>query len=484
LTTTQEATHVPENESFPSLIYANLSPKSVGGQSIFETTEPVTASSVKAYESEQSATDRAVEALRQAGFQILDVSAISINIAGTREQYEEFFNTQLVTQEAEVLKPGQRADTATFIDTTDNDVPGYLDTSRSPLADVLEGGAIETPRYTMQSAVPPNPGYWHLDVPNDVSELLEADKAHQDGFDGTGTHVVMIDSGWFAHPWFAANGFAGEVVLAPGTTDPTVDDNGHGTGESANVFSIAPATAFRMVKWNFVNSTAAINTAATLDPRPDVISCSWGSSVQNGPLTPTDQLAAAAIANAVDNGIIVVFSAGNGQWGFPGQHPDVISAGGVFVDDQGNMQAANYASGFASNVFQGRSVPDVCGLVGMLPQAAYLMLPIPPGSEIDVRRSGNAFPDKDETTSSDGWSAFSGTSAAAPQVAGACALLRQANPQISAAAAREALMTTAIDIVVGSCHPATGGNAAAVGPDLATGAGLMSVSAAVSSVAQ
>jgi hypothetical protein len=63
--------------------------------------------------------------------------------------------------------------------------------------------------------------------------------------------------------------------------------------------------------------------------------------------------------------------------------PDVISAGGVFVDKEGSMQASDYASAFPSKIYPGRSVPDLCGLVGMLPRATYIMLPVPPGSETD-----------------------------------------------------------------------------------------------------
>ena len=65
---------------------------------------------------------------------------------------------------------------------------------------------------------------------------------------------------------------------------------------------------------------------------PHIISSSWGSNVAAGPLSAADQALAASIAVAVAQGISVVFSAGNGDFGFPGQHPDVIAAGGVYLD--------------------------------------------------------------------------------------------------------------------------------------------------------
>ena len=136
------------------------------------------------------------------------------------------------------------------------------------------------------------------------------------------------------------------------------------------------------------------------------------------PLSAANIALANAIAAAVSSGIIVIFSAGNGHWGFPGQHPDVISAGGVDIRPDGSLRASDYASGFASNIYSGRRVPDVSGLVGMRPKAMNILLPLQPGDSIDVGNSGGSHPSTgDETASDDGWAAFSGTSAAAPQLA-------------------------------------------------------------------
>jgi subtilisin family serine protease len=141
--------------------------------------------------------------------------------------------------------------------------------------------------------------------------------------------------------------------------------------------------------------------------------------------------------------------------------------------------ASNYASGYQSPWFAGVNVPTVCGLVGLLPRAQYLLLPIPPACEIDVEESRRASGDPpDGTGPSDGWALFSGTSAAAPQLAGAVALVLGARSGLTPAQVRETLAATAVDVQSGRCHPrfnfrATGG------PDLATGAGLVNASAAV-----
>jgi hypothetical protein len=235
---------------------------------------------------------------------------------------------------------------------------------------------------------------------------------------------------------------------------------------------------------NFANTTAAFNAAVGLGP--DIITCSWGSSIQNGPLSAADQALAAAIATAVASGIIVVFSAGNGHFGFPGQHPDVISAGGAFMNPDGSLTASNYASGFISNVYPNRRVPDLCGLVGMKPKAIYIMLPLQPGDQIDVGNAGGTHPGPagggnggDETTNNDGWAAFSGTSAAAPQLAGAAALVKQACPHLTPAQVRSILMNTARDVKTGNCNTSSSGAAATTGPDTATGNGLVDVEKAV-----
>ena len=344
---------------------------------------------------------------------------------------------------------------------------------------MLEGVAIEEPRYFMApSAFPPSVDYWHLDAPGDVSLGCNADRAHRGAITGRNVRVAMVDSGQYAHPFFANRGYrVVPVVLGPGAANPDRDESGHGTGESANVFAVAPDAQLLPVKINFVNSIGAFNAAVGLNP--DIITCSWGSSQRTGPLSAANQALAAAISGAVASGITVVFSAGNGHWGFPGQHPDVISAGGVFMDEDGSLMASDYASGFMSNIYPGLRVPDLSGLVGMRPRAIYIMLPLEPDDAIDQGNAGGSHPNGDETASDDGWAAFSGTSAAAPQIAGAAALIKQACPRLTPAQIRQILRDTARDVTVGNCHPNTGGNAAGPGPDLATGHGLVDAHRAV-----
>lgn len=463
----------------PPRIFAQVSPHSVGGSSLFAAQEQINSETIPNFFSESDVVEEAVARLIEAGFEILQITPLTINIAGSAEAYRRAFDTNIVAEERPVIKSMNRHTTATFIDSTDTAMSGFIDTSNGAFANSIEGIAIEEPRFPMAASMfAPLKSYWHLRVPGDVSLGCNADRAHRTLITGKGIKVAMCDTGWFKHPYFVGRGYkSAPVTLAPATANPLKDESGHGTGESANIFAVAPDVDFMPVKMNFSNSTAAFNTAVGLNPH--IITCSWGSSKQNPPLSAADQTLAAAIAAAVASGIIVIFSAGNGHWGFPGQHPDVISAGGVFMKPDETLSASNYSSGFMSNIYPNRRVPDLSGLVGMLPKAIYIMLPLEPGDDIDSGNSGGTHPNGDETTGNDGWAAFSGTSAAAPQLAGAAALIKQACPALSPAKVRQILRQSARDVTTGTCHPNTGGNAAIAGPDTATGNGLVDAHKAV-----
>jgi subtilisin family serine protease len=92
------------------------------------------------------------------------------------------------------------------------------------------------------------------------------------------------------------------------------------------------------------------------------------------------------------------------------------------------------------------------------------MLPVEPNDEIDQEFGGLNYPDGDETQTNDGWAAFSGTSAAAPQLAGTCALMKQAWPQMTPVQAKDILKTTARDVTKGRASPSTGHHRAGPAP--------------------
>jgi subtilisin family serine protease len=91
------------------------------------------------------------------------------------------------------------------------------------------------------------------------------------------------------------------------------------------------------------------------------------------------------------------------------------------------------------------------------------MLPVPENSQLD-----NLSPSTGAGT--DGWGIFSGTSAAAPQVAGIAALMLQKNTALTPAQVKANLVSTARDVTTGTTAM---GDTAGPGTDLATGAGLV-----------
>lgn len=474
----------PSKDPLPSKIFANVSPRSVGGVSMFEAQSQIHSATVTNFFSDADVIEAAVRRLEEAGFDILQIGPLAINIAGTPAQYRRAFGTNIVVEDRPVIKAGGQKEVGQFLDSPDTSLSGLIQTENTAFADSIEGVALEEPRYIMAASMyAPLKAYWHLRVPADVSLACNADKAHRAGITGKGIKVAMCDTGWFKHPFFVGRGYrAAPVVLGPAATAPLRDEVGHGTGESANIFANAPDVNFMPVKISFVNSTGGFNAAVGL--HPNIITCSWGSHHPFGPLSAADQVLAAAIAAAVAAGIIVVFSAGNGHYGFPGMHPDVISAGGVFMDKDESLQASNYASSYPGNVYPGRACPDLCGLVGMKPKAIYIMLPLEPGDQIDVGNAGSTFPNGDETTNSDGWGAFSGTSAAAPQLAGVAALVKQACPSLTPAQVRTIMKNTARDVTAGNSNrvegtPISTGYAAGPGVDIATGHGLVDAHKAV-----
>ncbi|MEH7424355.1 S8 family serine peptidase [Bacillus thuringiensis] len=499
--------------NIPKVIYAVASVKSKGGQSLFEAPFPITSENVLDYHSNPDLVDSAIDKLSSEGFEVLHVSPITITIAAPPEVYEQVFKTKIIPVEREVQKFNELT-TSTFLDTTDTNITGLIDVSKSSLADLLEGVAIEEPRFrlgtiakpsepitkvlteverefmasTQPSAFPPPKSYWHLNVPSDISLGLNADKAHRDQITGQNIKVVMIDSGWYKHPYFIQRGYRfNPVVAGPGATDLEHDESGHGTGESANIFAVAPDVNFTMVKTTLKVLTGSADISKAVQLSPHIISISWGTDLREKTditgiggdpnstiniISAANRALAAEVAEAVRQGITVVCSAGNGQMSFPGQHPDVISAGGVYMHADGTFEATPYASGFSSSLFEGRNCPDVCGLVGLPPRAQYIMLPVEPKDEIDTKLSEGTHPNGDETPNNDGWAAFSGTSAAAPQIAGICALIKQASPNLSPSQIKEILKETARDVTSGESSQSTGGHRAAPGLDLATGHGL------------
>ena len=465
---------------------------------------PMSADVVSSFVPESEAVGKALDELAKRGFTVTSRGRLTASVRGSRNDFEKLFRTKL-------SKISFKSDATTRFSADSVFYPGK-DAPWKPIvkvADLIDDAYIQWPHIYLNqrfpvpppSPLPPPVDYHSLRVPGDVSLLINSSKIHRAGFTGRGVRVAMIDSGFaHGHPYFQEMGYNSSVILAPGATHKDQDGNGHGTGESANIFAIAPDVTFIGVKLDNEDGSSAGASILegfqeALKHEPHVISVSLGydlcpqdpftggrisnehlPSLPNG-LKPLE----AEISQAVADGIVVVFSAGNGHVAFPGMMPDVISAGGVYIGPDGSMQASDYASAFSSKPYPGRNVPDFCGLVGLADNHAdYIMLPIPSGCAIDLDNSNH-----DGTKADDGWGGFSGTSAAAPQLAAVCALLLEKDPSLTPGEIKSVLRRTCRDVVNGSANPASNeGYPVPAGPgiDGATGAGLVDAFAAFNQI--
>ncbi|HEX6143895.1 MAG TPA: S8 family serine peptidase [Geminicoccaceae bacterium] len=467
-------------------------PRPGGFEGVVRTSERLGAATVMAYRPDETERERALAHLEQLGFRVTVRGQLSVSVRGSRELFERTFGTEL----SPVRMPDDEASMAQAPSVL-YPLEGAPWSPDPTLGAMIDDAYIQWPhlyfnnRFTAPpSPVPPRVDYHHLRVPGDVNLLLNVDRVHRAGITGRNVRVAMIDSGFaHGHGYFVERGYITTTVLAPGASRADLDGTGHGTGESANLLAIAPDAHFFGIKLDNegdpnVGASVLEGFQEALAHNPQVISVSLGydlcpSDPLTGQRTSNQHLTAlpnslkpleAEIQAAVASGIVVVFSAGNGHVAFPGMMREVISAGGVFVAEDGRMLASDYASAFASRIYPGRHVPDVCGLVGEAGNnASYIMLPVDPGCTLDRRGDG--------TGGGDGWGVFSGTSAAAPQLAGVCALLLEENPGLSASDIRNVLRASARDVLLGSANPASnagqGGMPAGTGPDGATGAGLV-----------
>lgn len=458
----------------PGTVAFEASLRAVSRQSMFQSEIPLTAENIEQFKPTEGHGTQAATVLRSLGFKVRHIGMFSISAEGSRGLWEKVFGTKVERRTQRLSEAHPALGEISYW----SHVAGAPFKIPHSLGVFVERAYPQLPPTLFESPLPPRVGYHHLLVPSDIAMIMRSTHAHSVGVTGEGVLVAMPDTGFYNHPFYSWHGYNYGRTLSPDSTRVERDEVGHGTAEAANIFANAPNIDFVGVKMG-INATLAFKTASDLYPA--VMTNSWGWSVP-GPTLPNflKPLEAAVIEAVRMRGITVCFSAGNGHFGFPGQMSDVLSVGGVYahanlVDGDFQLEASNYASSFDSQIYAGRHVPDVCGLVGKKPRAIYIMLPVEPSDQIDQALAGGSFPNKDETASNDGWAVISGTSAASPQVAGVCALLKQVQPGLSPALIKAIVRASARDVKVGqSAH----GQPAGEGHDGATGAGLVDASAA------
>jgi len=99
----------------PSKIYAQVSPHSVGGVSMFESGVEVNADTAANFTSELGIIQAAADKLREAGFEVLQASESTINIAGSPKTYHEAFGAPITVRQEEVIKEFGLKDKAEFL---------------------------------------------------------------------------------------------------------------------------------------------------------------------------------------------------------------------------------------------------------------------------------------------------------------------------------------------------------------------------------
>ncbi len=315
-------------------------------------------------------------------------------------------------------------------------------------------------------------------------ERVGAPAAWAQGIVGSGIVVANIDTGVdYTHPALSAqyrgNLGNGAFVHDYNFFDPTgscgdepCDNVGHGThtmgtmvgGDGPGPFEpdigVAPGAGWIAAKGceDFGCSESALLASGQWvlaptdlagdnpDPtkRPDIVNNSWGGF-------PGDPFYLDLVTAWRAAGIVPVFSSGNpgpfcGEGGSPGDYLDAISVGATDIDD-------------VIAEFSGRG-PSVYGKVNPNVSA--------PGVDVVSSVPGG------------GYEAYSGTSMAAPHVAGTLALMLSAEPALigDVAAAQAALETTAQDIVDLTCGGEDDGD-----PNNLYGEGRIDAAAAVALVA-
>jgi len=130
---------VPKDaDGLPRTIFAQASPRSMGGRSLFSM-GTVSAAQATEVMSEPNLVVAAAAQLQTAGFSVLGISSTTINIAGPAPLYRSAFACSLTTEERPVLKEQAREDTASFVECPETDIPGFIDTAGTPFADLIEG---------------------------------------------------------------------------------------------------------------------------------------------------------------------------------------------------------------------------------------------------------------------------------------------------------------------------------------------------------
>ncbi|WP_103027348.1 hypothetical protein [Salinibacter altiplanensis] len=76
-------------------VVAQVILRSADGSSVSDPDEPITSETVDSHRVESHVIERAKEALRDLGFEVVQASEVGLSISGDKERFEEVFDTTL-----------------------------------------------------------------------------------------------------------------------------------------------------------------------------------------------------------------------------------------------------------------------------------------------------------------------------------------------------------------------------------------------------
>ena len=100
LSKTTSTKGVLSKDKAPAVIYAQVSPRSISGVSMFEGQERIDSRTVTNFFSDGDVIQASVARLQEAGFSILQISPLTINISGSPAAYRKAFEQQSVLWES------------------------------------------------------------------------------------------------------------------------------------------------------------------------------------------------------------------------------------------------------------------------------------------------------------------------------------------------------------------------------------------------
>ncbi len=314
--------------------------------------------------------------------------------------------------------------------------------------------------------------------------------------DGSGVGVAVVDSGHDGtHPALQAGTADNQKVIFPtSATVPFVDTDtisagGHGThvsgivmGNGSTYHGAAPGASLYGVSAGTAISVhsalAGLNWVLAnhdqVTPAIRVVNNSWGSAA--GAYNPNNAISI-AVRNLIQEGVTVVFAAGNdgGNGSTQATSPTCVdpTPGLICVasyDDKGTGTRSGTVSTFSSRGRSGQvnTYPDISAPGTNIISSCRATLPIcATGSMAQFNT----------------YYSLSGTSMAAPHIAGIAAQLYQVNPDLTPAQVEDILEDTALRFTNGAAYEADPSNPTTP-TSVDKGHGLVDVLAAVQEAAR